>query len=195
MTGAGGVGAYAPMLTLLFGVTPSTVISRRLGSGSCDATDRPRRRPSQGPVNHGLVGWIVLVSVPMAFLGAQLFRVMSHTKATQSNIEIALGVALFIGAAGLILRLLSTVAMGRRAPRGCPRLDGSASGDGGHRDGRWAHRRGDLSGFGLAHDRPAPSILQASPRGGDRCPLDNPEGPPDDRDIAAACGKGSRVSR
>jgi hypothetical protein len=39
----------------------------------------------------------------MAFLGAYLLHVMSHAKAAQSDIEIALGLALLIGAAAMIL--------------------------------------------------------------------------------------------
>ncbi len=51
-----------------------------------------------------LVGWMVLGSVPMAFLGAYLLHLMGRSDAAQKNIEIALGVALLVGAAAMILR-------------------------------------------------------------------------------------------
>ena len=47
---------------------------------------------------------MVVGSVPMAFLGAYLLHLMGHAKASQTNIERALGAALLIGAAAMIIR-------------------------------------------------------------------------------------------
>ena len=47
---------------------------------------------------------MVLGSVPMAFLGAYLLHLMGHAKTAQSNIETALGAALLLGAAAMVLR-------------------------------------------------------------------------------------------
>jgi hypothetical protein len=47
---------------------------------------------------------MVLGSVPMAFLGAYLLHLMTHAKAAQENIEVALGAALLLGAAAMVLR-------------------------------------------------------------------------------------------
>ena len=55
-------------------------------------------------VNFNLVRWMVLGSVPAAFLGAYLLHLIGHTKSAQNNIETALGAALLIGAAAMALR-------------------------------------------------------------------------------------------
>src|SRR5580700_6451254 len=87
MTGAGGGALMTPMLILLFGVTPSKAISsdlvaavvmRPLGAGV-----HMRART----VNFGLVRWLVVGSVPAAFLGAYLLHLIGHTKSAQNNIE------------------------------------------------------------------------------------------------------------
>ena len=57
-----------------------------------------------GTVNLRLVGWMVLGSVPMAFLGAYLLHLLAHAKAAQKHIELALGVALLVGAGAMVLR-------------------------------------------------------------------------------------------
>src|SRR5580658_9207342 len=58
----------------------------------------------KGTVNLRLVGWMVLGSVPMAFLGAYLLHLMGHAKAAENRIEIALGAALLLGAAAMVVR-------------------------------------------------------------------------------------------
>src|SRR5262249_547073 len=61
----------------------------------------------RGTVNKQLVGWMVLGSVPMAFLGAYLLHLIGHTKSAQKHIEVALAVALLIAAGPMLLRYLS----------------------------------------------------------------------------------------
>ena len=58
----------------------------------------------KGTVNRKLVGWLVLGSVPMAFLGAYLLHVIGNSKSAQTNVETVLGVALLVGAAAMVLR-------------------------------------------------------------------------------------------
>jgi hypothetical protein len=57
-----------------------------------------------GTVNLKLVRWMVMGSVPAAFLGAYLLHLMGHAKSAQHNIEVALGVALLVGAGAMVLR-------------------------------------------------------------------------------------------
>jgi hypothetical protein len=61
---------------------------------------------SKKTVNFRLVGWMVAGSVPMAFLGAYLLHLLGHAKTSQANIEKALGAALLIGAAAMVVRYL-----------------------------------------------------------------------------------------
>jgi len=53
-------------------------------------------------VNLRLAGWMVLGSVPMAFAGAYLLHLLGS--GAQDNVEIALGAALLVGAAAMVLR-------------------------------------------------------------------------------------------
>jgi uncharacterized membrane protein YfcA len=104
MTGAGGGALMTPMLILIFGVTPSTAISSDLVAAvmmrPLGAFVHLRRKT----VNLGLVRWMVIGSVPMAFLGAYLLHLMGHAKSAQKHIQVALGVALLVGASAMLLR-------------------------------------------------------------------------------------------
>jgi hypothetical protein len=59
-----------------------------------------------GTVNLRLVRWLVIGSVPAAFLGAYVLRLLGDSKSAQHNIEVALGTALLIGAGAMALRFL-----------------------------------------------------------------------------------------
>ena len=115
MTGAGGGALMTPMLILLFGVTPSAAISSDLVAAVIMRPVGAGVHLRKRTVNKGLVGWMVLGSVPMAFVGAYLLHVMGHTKSAQQKIEVVLGVALLIGAGAMVLRyVLDRRAGGRR---------------------------------------------------------------------------------
>ena len=110
MTGAGGGALMTPMLILLFGVTPSKAISsdlvaavlmRPLGAGV-----HMRART----VNFGLVRWLVVGSVPAAFVGAYI----GNRTSVMTEVETALGAALLVGAGAMALRF----ALDRRAGQG-----------------------------------------------------------------------------
>lgn len=104
MTGAGGGALMTPMLILLFGVKPSSAISSDLVAAVLMRPVGAAVHLNKGTVNRRLVGWMVLGSVPMAVLGAYVLHLMGHAKSAQQNIETALGVALLIGAAAMVLR-------------------------------------------------------------------------------------------
>jgi hypothetical protein len=104
LTGAGGGALMTPMLILLFNVKPSTAISSDLVAAVVMRPFGAAVHMTKKTVNFRLVGWMVLGSVPMAFLGAFLLHELGYGKAQQSNIEIALGAALLIGAAAMVLR-------------------------------------------------------------------------------------------
>lgn len=104
MTGAGGGALMTPMLILLFGVKPSSAISSDLVAAVVMRPVGAAVHLRRGTVNRRLVGWMVIGSVPMAFLGAYLLHLMGHAKGAQQNIETALGAALLVGAAAMVLR-------------------------------------------------------------------------------------------
>jgi hypothetical protein len=104
VTGAGGGALMTPMLILLFGVKPSTAISSDLVAAVVMRPIGAAVHLRQGTVNLRLVGWMMLGSVPMAFLGAYLLHLIGSANAAQKNVQIALGAALLVGAAAMILR-------------------------------------------------------------------------------------------
>src|SRR5262249_21561780 len=105
LTGAGGGALMTPMLILLFGVTPSSAISSDLVAAVLMRPVGALVHLRKGTVNLRLVGWMVLGSVPMAFFGTYLLGLLGNGSASaQNNVEIALGAALLVGAAAMVLR-------------------------------------------------------------------------------------------
>jgi uncharacterized membrane protein YfcA len=106
MTGAGGGALMTPMLILLFGVTPSTAISSDLVAAVVMRPFGALVHLRAGTVNLRLVRWMVLGSVPSAFLGAYLLHLIGHAKSAQTHIETVLGAALLVGAGAMALRFV-----------------------------------------------------------------------------------------
>jgi uncharacterized membrane protein YfcA len=104
LTGAGGGALMTPMLILLFGVKPSAAISSDLVAAVVMRPVGAAVHLRKGTVNVHLVGWMVLGSVPMAFLGAYLLRQFGNGSAAEQNVQTALGAALLTGAAAMVLR-------------------------------------------------------------------------------------------
>jgi uncharacterized membrane protein YfcA len=104
MTGAGGGALMTPMLILLFGVKPSTAISSDLVAAVLMRPVGAVVHMTQKTVNFRLVGFMVLGSVPAAFAGAYVLHLMGGSTSAQNNVEIALGSALLLGAAAMVLR-------------------------------------------------------------------------------------------
>ncbi|HEX4011525.1 MAG TPA: sulfite exporter TauE/SafE family protein [Solirubrobacteraceae bacterium] len=104
MTGAGGGALMTPMLILLFSVKPSTAISSDLVAAVVMRPFGAAVHARAGTVNYRLVGWMVLGSVPAAFLGAYLLHLLGNANSAETTIQELLGAALLIGAAAMALR-------------------------------------------------------------------------------------------
>ena len=104
LTGAGGGALMTPMLILLFNVKPSTAVSSDLVAAVFMRPFGAAVHMTKRTVNFSLVGWMVCGSVPMAFLGAYLLHLLGHAQTSQTNIEKALGAALLVGAAAMVIR-------------------------------------------------------------------------------------------
>jgi uncharacterized protein len=104
MTGAGGGALMTPMLILLFGVNPGSAISSDLVAAVVMRPVGAAVHMRARTVNLGLVRWMVLGSVPAAFLGAYLLKLMGNSKSAENHIEIALGAALLVGAGAMAVR-------------------------------------------------------------------------------------------
>ena len=93
-----------PMLILLFSVKPSSAISSDLVAAVVMRPFGAAVHLRAGTVNLKLVRWMVIGSVPSAFLGAFLLHVLGDSKSATTNIETALGSALLVGAAAMVVR-------------------------------------------------------------------------------------------
>ena len=113
MTGAGGGALMTPMLILLFSVKPSTAISSDLVAAVVMRPIGAAVHMRAGTVNLKLVRWMVLGSVPAAFLGSYLLHLAGHAKSAENNIEIFLGAALLVGAGAMALRFVLDRRSGR----------------------------------------------------------------------------------
>jgi uncharacterized protein len=106
LTGAGGGALMTPMLILLFGVQPAAAISSDLVAAVLMRPVGAAVHLRKGTVNLRLVGWMVVGSVPAAFFGAYLLHLLGGGSTAQSNVEIALGAALLVGAGAMVLRYI-----------------------------------------------------------------------------------------
>lgn len=104
MTGAGGGALMTPMLILLFGIKPSTAISSDLVAAVLMRPFGAAVHMRAGTVNYRLVRWMVLGSVPAAFLGSYLLHLIGDAKSAEHSIQMYLGAALLIGAGAMVLR-------------------------------------------------------------------------------------------
>jgi hypothetical protein len=104
LTGAGGGALMTPMLILLFNVKPEAAISSDLVAAVVMRPVGSLVHMGKGTVNFRLAGWMSAGSVPMAFLGAWLLHQVGDGNGAQQNVETALGAALLVGTAAMVLR-------------------------------------------------------------------------------------------
>lgn len=122
LTGMGGGALMTPMLVLLFGVPPLAAVSSDLAASAVMKPVGSIVHLRHGTVRMDLVRWLCLGSVPAAFAGVFIIRLLGHGPDIQSGIQKALGVALVIAASGLFVRAYLRLAErarardGRRAP-------------------------------------------------------------------------------
>ena len=106
MTGAGGGALMTPILILVFGVTPSAAVSSDLVASAIMRPFGGGIHFKRGTVHMGLVGWLSLGSVPAAFAGVFIDRALGSGRTMQQNIDYAMGAAVFLAAAAMIVKLL-----------------------------------------------------------------------------------------
>src|SRR5271154_6191736 len=91
LTGAGGGALMTPMLILLFSVKPAAAISSDLVAAVVMRPVGAIVHLRKGTVNLRLAGLMTLGSVPMAFLGAYLPKLLGNTSSSQKNVEVPPG--------------------------------------------------------------------------------------------------------
>jgi uncharacterized membrane protein YfcA len=106
LTGMGGGALMTPILVLLFGVAPLTAVSSDIVASMIMKPVGGAVHWRRGTVHRRLVLWLMLGSVPSAFLGVLLLRSLGTGPMLQNLIKHALGVALLVVVTGLLVRPL-----------------------------------------------------------------------------------------
>ncbi len=110
LTGMGGGALMTPMLMTFFGVPALTAVSSDLVASAVMKPVGSLVHLRRGTVNLKLVAWLCAGSVPSAFFGVLIVKyVLGDGEATQNFLEKAMGVALLIAAAGLIVRMYQAI--------------------------------------------------------------------------------------
>ncbi|GEL94958.1 hypothetical protein CCO02nite_16160 [Cellulomonas composti] len=104
LTGMGGGALMTPVLVLFFNVPPLTAVSSDLVASAVMKPVGSFVHLRHGTVNLKLVMWLVIGSVPSAFLGVVLLQAFADDEQIQHMIKIALGIALMVTALGLVVR-------------------------------------------------------------------------------------------
>src|SRR3954447_17294257 len=112
LTGMGGGALMTPILVLVFGVPPIAAVSSDLAASAVMKPFGGWVHARRGTVNWRLVGWLCLGSVPSAFLGVLLLRLIGDDAAMQQAITVALGAALLLPAGGMLVQGLAVLPRG-----------------------------------------------------------------------------------
>jgi len=104
LTGMGGGALMTPMLVLFFNVPPLAAVSSDLAASAVMKPFGGWVHARRGTVNWELVRWLCLGSVPAAFAGVLLTRLLPSGDGVQHSIQLALGAALVLAAVGLIAK-------------------------------------------------------------------------------------------
>ena len=116
LTGMGGGALMTPILVLFFGIPPIAAVSSDLAASAVMKPFGGFVHARRGTVNWRMVAWLCAGSVPSAFLGVLLLRLLGNDAAMQHAIKVALGIALLLAAGGLLLKAWA----GRRRASGGP---------------------------------------------------------------------------
>src|SRR3954453_2638352 len=104
LTGMGGGALMTPILVLVFGVPPIAAVSSDLAASAVMKPFGGWVHARRGTVNWALVRWLCVGSVPSAFLGVLVLRLVGPAGDIQHAIQLALGGALVLAAGGLLVK-------------------------------------------------------------------------------------------
>jgi len=106
LTGMGGGALMTPILVLLFKIEPLAAVSSDIVASMIMKPIGGGIHFRRGSVNKELVKWLVMGSIPSAFLGVVLLKTLGHGAELQGVVKSALGCALLVVAIGLVVRPL-----------------------------------------------------------------------------------------
>ena len=104
LTGMGGGALMTPILILLFKVQPLAAVSSDLVAAVVMKPVGGGVHLRRGTVKGSLVRWLMVGSVPAAFAGVLLLRLLGDGQVIQARVREALGAALVLAAASLAVK-------------------------------------------------------------------------------------------
>ena len=104
VTGMGGGALMTPILVLLFRVHPLAAVSSDLVASVFMKPVGAAVHYRRGTVWREMVLWLMVGSVPSAFAGVIVLRLLSNGRDIQQVVQVALGVALIAAAAAIVVR-------------------------------------------------------------------------------------------
>src|SRR5215813_7237317 len=104
LTGMGGGALMTPVLVIFFGIPPLAAVSSDLVASAIMKPVGSFVHIGNRSVNWPLVRWLCVGSVPAGFAGVLVIRALGDGAGLQKAVQLALGIALLLAVAGLILR-------------------------------------------------------------------------------------------
>jgi hypothetical protein len=113
LTGMGGGALMTPMLVLVFGIDPLAAVSTDVVAAVVIKPVGGGVHLRRGTVNRSLVRRLVMGSVPAAFTGVLLLRLVDDRWSADEPITIILGLALVVASGSLVAKALMQLRRGR----------------------------------------------------------------------------------
>lgn len=104
MTGMGGGALMTPILILLFKVQPLAAVSSDLVASMIMKPLGSAIHLRRGTVRKDVVGWLMLGSIPAAFFGVLLVRLLGTGVELQQRLRVTLGIVLLLAVAAILGR-------------------------------------------------------------------------------------------
>src|SRR5919198_4633683 len=114
LTGMGGGALMTPILVILFKVEPLTAVSSDLVAAMVMKPVGGGVHMRRGTVNWPLVRWLCIGSIPSAFAGVFVLRSLGSGQQVQDRLKFALGIALAVAAASIVVKSLIQLLQARR---------------------------------------------------------------------------------
>lgn len=104
LTGMGGGALMTPLLLLFFNISPTAAVSSDLVAAFFMKPVGSAVHLRRGTVHKELVKWLVLGSVPTAFLGVFVLKALGAGRGAETGIRYALGYALLLAAGSMCVK-------------------------------------------------------------------------------------------
>ena len=116
VTGMGGGALMTPILVMVFKVQPLAAVSSDLVASMIMKPVGSAVHWRRGTVKRELAGWLMVGSVPAAFSGVMIIRLLGHGHHLQQRLRMVLGLVLVLAAVAIVLRSYLQFRQTRRGP-------------------------------------------------------------------------------